>query len=83
MDCYKLNGTNAWREYRKIFDDGLTFNKIVLTESFRSINFLPVYSSGGTTGGGIRCQISHDGVWNYHTLSNLTNLSWMGCFWIW
>lgn len=68
-----INGTNQHGEnIGKFSDDGLTFNKISNRSHLEVSIFFPVYSSGGTTGGGIRCQASHDGVWNYHTLSNLS-----------
>ena len=69
-----INGTNQHGEnIGKFSDDGLTFNKISNRSHLEVSVFFPVYSTGGTVGGGIRCQASHDSGSNYHTLSNLAN----------
>ena len=69
-----INGTNQHGEnIGKFSDDGLTFNKISNRSHLEVSIFFPVYSTGGTTGGGIRCQASHDSGSSYHRLSNLDN----------
>ena len=68
-----INGTNQHGEnIGKFSDDGLTFTKISNKSHLEISIFFPVYATGGTVGGGIRCQSSHDGGSNYHTLSNLS-----------
>ena len=68
-----INGTNQHGEnIGKYSDDVITFNKISNRSHLEVSIFFPVYSTGGTTGGGIRCQASHDSGSNYHLLSNLT-----------
>ena len=67
-----INGTDQHGEnIEKYSDDGLTFNKISNRSHLEVSIFFPVYLAGGTGGGGIRCQASHDGS-NFHLLSNLT-----------
>ena len=67
-----INGTDQYGEnIGKHSDDVLTFSKISNRSHLEVSIFFPVYASGGTTGGGIRCQASHDSGSNYHRLSNL------------
>lgn len=69
-----INGTNQNGEgIGKFSDDGLTFNKISSSSHLEISCFFPVYSAGGTAGGGLRLQASHDGGSNFHILGNLTN----------
>tara|TARA_R100000005_G_C4911487_1_gene148957 strand:+ start:85 stop:720 length:636 start_codon:yes stop_codon:yes gene_type:complete len=69
-----INGTNQHGEnIGKHSDDVLTFNKISNKSHLEVSIFFPVYLQGGTNGGGIRCQASHDSGSNYHRLSNLDN----------
>ncbi len=69
-----INGTNQHGEnIGKFSDDGLTFDKVSDQSHLEISVSWPVYSSGGTNGGGIRCQASHDGGSNYHILGNLDN----------
>ena len=67
-----INGTNQHGEnIGKHSDDVITFNKISNKSHLEVSIFFPVYLAGGTNGGGIRCQASHDSGSNYHKLSNL------------
>ena len=67
-----INGTDQHGEnVGKYSDDVLTFNKISNRSHLEVSIFFPVYLAGGTGGGGIRCQASHDSGSNYHLLSNL------------
>ena len=69
-----INGTNQHGEnIGKFSDDGLTFNKISSSSHLEISIFFPVYTAGGTNGGGIRIQASHDSGSSFHNLSNLTN----------
>jgi len=68
-----INGTNQHGEnIGKFSDDGLTFNKISSSSHLEISIFFPVYTAGGTSGGGIRCQASHDSGSSFHLLSNLS-----------
>tara|TARA_B100002019_G_C20984113_1_gene457282 strand:- start:38 stop:655 length:618 start_codon:yes stop_codon:yes gene_type:complete len=68
-----INGTDQNGEnIGKSSDDVLTFNKISSSSHLEISCFFPVYSAGGTAGGGLRCKASHDGGSNFHILGNLS-----------
>lgn len=69
-----VNGTNQHGEnIGKFSDDGLTFDKVSDQSHLEISITFPVYTAGGTAGGGLRCKASHDGGSNFHMLGNLTD----------